>query len=104
MRVLITGVAGFIGSNLAVRLVADGTEVVGIDNLSAGLREHVHPVVSFHHEDIRSRGIAPLFVRADAVVHLAAKNCLADPVETAEVNVAGRPTSSRRPAAPACAS
>ncbi len=93
MRVLITGVAGFIGSNLAARLVADGTEVVGIDNLSAGLRENVHPAVRFHHEDIRSRGIAPLFERADAVIHLAAKNCLADcladPVETAEINVAG---------------
>lgn len=90
MRVLITGVAGFIGSHLATRLVADGAAVVGIDNLSAGLRENVHPAVRFHHEDIRSREIAPLFERVDAVVHLAAKNCLADcladPVETAEIN------------------
>src|SRR5712691_2252604 len=93
MQILITGVAGFIGSNLATRLVANGAEVVGIDNLSAGLRENVHPAVRFHHEDIRSRGIATLFEHADAVVHLAAKNCLADcladPVETAEINVAG---------------
>ncbi len=35
MRVMITGVAGFIGSSLAVRLVKDGDEVSGIDNLSA---------------------------------------------------------------------
>jgi len=93
MRILITGVAGFIGCNLASRLTAAGTAVVGIDNLSAGVRENVGPAVVFHHEDIRSRAIYPMFEGVDAVVHLAAKNCLADcladPVETAEVNVAG---------------
>src|SRR5712692_7753251 len=93
MRILITGVAGFIGSNLSSRLLADGAAVVGIDNLSAGVRENVGPAVAFHHEDIRSRAIYPLFEGVDAVVHLAAKNCLADcladPVDTAEINVAG---------------
>jgi len=93
MRILITGVAGFIGCNLASRLTAAGTAVVGIDNLSAGVRENVGPAVVFHNEDIRSRAIYPMFEGVDAVVHLAAKNCLADcladPVETAEVNVAG---------------
>src|SRR5438128_881754 len=93
MRILITGVAGFIGCNLASRLTAAGTAVVGIDNLSAGVRENVGPAVVFHHEDIRSRAIYPMFEGVDAVVHLAAKNCLADcladPVETAEINVAG---------------
>ena len=44
----------------------------------AGLRENVHPAVRFHHDDIRSRGVSPLFERVDAIIHLAAKNCLAD--------------------------
>jgi UDP-glucose 4-epimerase len=93
MRVLITGVAGFIGSHLATRLLAGGDEVVGVDDLSAGLLDHVDPRVEFRCADVRSRDIHPLFAAVDAVVHLAAKNCLADclrdPVATAEVNVAG---------------
>jgi len=93
MKVLITGVAGFIGSHLATRLLNNGHEVIGLDNLSAGVIENVDPRVMFHKADIRSRAIYPIFQGAEAVFHLAAKNCLADclqdPVETAEVNVAG---------------
>ncbi|MBI4634984.1 MAG: NAD-dependent epimerase/dehydratase family protein [Candidatus Rokubacteria bacterium] len=93
MRVVVTGVAGFIGSHLATRLLKEGHEVIGLDNLSAGLLEQVQPGAEFHEVDIRSREIYPLFHGADAVFHLAAKNCLADclqdPVETAEINVVG---------------
>lgn len=93
MRVLITGVAGFIGSHLATRLLAEEDEVIGIDDLSAGIAGNVDPRVAFYAADIRSRGIYPLFEGVDRVVHLAAKNCLPDclrdPVETAEVNVTG---------------
>jgi UDP-glucose 4-epimerase len=93
MRILITGVAGFIGSHLAGRLVTDGHSVVGIDNLSAGVMENVHPKVDFQFEDICSSAIYPLFDGADTVFHLAAKNCLLDclqdPVITAEINVKG---------------
>lgn len=93
MRILVTGVAGFIGSHLASRLLDEGDEVIGIDNLSAGILENVDPRVVFRREDIRSRTIYRLFQRVDAVFHLAAKSCLTDclhdPVEAAEVNVAG---------------
>ncbi|PYN77252.1 MAG: hypothetical protein DMD96_24340 [Candidatus Rokuibacteriota bacterium] len=93
MRILITGVAGFIGSHLAARLMGEGHSVIGVDDLSAGLMENVHPNVAFHHVDIRSRQIYPFFGGVDAVFHLAAKNCLLDclqdPVETAEINVKG---------------
>src|SRR5687768_4155935 len=91
--VLITGVAGFIGSNLADRLLSEGYRVRGIDDLSSGVREQVPPAVDFHEGDIRSADIYPLFKDAGAVFHLAAKNCIADcqddPVETASVNVLG---------------
>ena len=40
MRILITGVAGFLGTNLAFRLLGEGQEVVGLDNLSTGLRSN----------------------------------------------------------------
>jgi len=92
-KILITGVAGFIGSNLASRLLDEGYNVVGIDNLAYGLRENVPEGVHFHHVDIRDREIFTLFENVDTVFHLAAKNCIADcqadPVETAEINVSG---------------
>ena len=85
--------AGFIGSNLAVRLLKEGYDVVGIDNLAYGLRENVPEGVEFYENDIRDRGIYGLFEGIDAVFHLAAKNCIsdcqADPIETAEINVTG---------------
>jgi nucleoside-diphosphate-sugar epimerase len=92
-RVVITGVAGFIGSNLAVRLLDEGYTVRGIDDLSQGVLEQVPTEVEFHRMDIRSPAIAPLFRDVDAVFHLAAKNCIADcqldPVAAASINVAG---------------
>ncbi|MBM3256785.1 MAG: NAD-dependent epimerase/dehydratase family protein [Candidatus Liptonbacteria bacterium] len=93
LNVLITGVAGFIGSNLADRLVAAEHRVVGIDNLECGRKDQVPGGVEFHKADIRSKDIYPLFKGIDRVFHLAAKNCLpdcqADPVETMDINVTG---------------
>ncbi len=93
MKILITGVAGFIGSNLAQDLIRDKHDVSGIDNLSAGTKENVPEGVRLHVADIRSSEIAKCFDGVDAVFHLAAKNCLVDclqnPVETADINVRG---------------
>jgi UDP-glucose 4-epimerase len=92
-RVVVTGVAGFVGSNLAKKLLDKGYAVVGIDNLSAGTTENVDPRVDFHRGDIRSQEIYPLFEGADGVFHLAAKtslvDCLAKPLEAADMNVSG---------------
>jgi nucleoside-diphosphate-sugar epimerase len=92
-RIGITGVAGFIGSNLADRLLAEGYEVVGFDNLAYGPREQVPDGVTFHQVDIRGREIYERFCGIDVLFHLAAKNCIADcqedPVETSDVNVTG---------------
>ena len=92
-RVLITGVAGFIGSNLADRLLKEGHPVIGIDNLSYGVLEQVPEGVEFYKLDIRSKKIYPLFKKIDFVFHLAAKNCISDcqndPVETSDINVTG---------------
>lgn len=91
--VAVTGVAGFIGSNLAERLVAEGYRVIGIDDLSYGVIEQVPDGVEFHRLDIRGPGLESVLQGADAVFHLAAKNCIsdcqADPVETADINVLG---------------
>ncbi len=90
---MITGVAGFIGSNLAARLLGAGYEVSGIDNLAYGLREQVPSGVDFHQLDIRDSGLWQLLRPGDVIFHLAAKNCIndcqEDPVDTASINVTG---------------
>jgi len=92
-RVVVTGVAGFVGSNLAKKLLEKGYAVLGIDNLSAGTIENVDPRVDFYRADIRSQEIHSLFEGADGVFHLAAKtslvDCLAKPLEAADMNVSG---------------
>jgi UDP-glucose 4-epimerase len=92
-RVLVTGVAGFIGSNLAARLLAEGVRVVGVDDLSQGVIEQVPDGVEFHEADIRMASVYPLFRGVDATFHLAAKNCIPDcqlaPVAATSINVLG---------------
>ena len=50
--ILITGVAGFVGSNLAKSLLKDGYEVIGVDNLSSGTEDNIPDGVSFYKYDI----------------------------------------------------
>lgn len=78
MRYLVTGGAGFIGSHLTARLLGLGSEVVVLDDLSAGSLENLracsgHPGVRFVHGSTADRGVtAPLVREVDAVFHLAA--------------------------------
>jgi UDP-glucose 4-epimerase len=92
-QIVVTGVAGFVGSNLAKHLLDRGYAVIGIDNLSAGTLENVDPRVEFHKMDIRDPEIYPLLRGVDAVFHLAAMSCLTDclarPLEAASVNTVG---------------
>ena len=94
ITILITGVAGFIGSNLAERLIKlKEYKVIGIDNLSYGVRSQVPDEVDFYSCDIRSKEIYKLFNGVDYVFHFAAKNsiidCQNDPFDTVDINVLG---------------
>jgi dTDP-glucose 4,6-dehydratase len=74
MRVLVTGGAGFLGSHLADRLVADGHEVICLDNLSTGRRRNVsHLASSDRFRFIEADVVDPLAIegRLDRIYHLA---------------------------------
>jgi len=77
MKVLVTGVAGYIGSVLTNKLLDKGFEVIGIDNLLYGgeslLSIYNHPKFKFYKKDIRNiETIVSLVNEVDAVIHLAA--------------------------------
>ena len=75
MRVLVTGGAGFIGSNLVYALVSGRHEVGVIDDLSVGKPGNVHPSAWFRRLDILDPGLPAAVAEfaPDAVVHLAAQ-------------------------------
>ena len=95
MRILVTGGAGFIGSHVADRLLADGHTVDVVDNLSTGRRERVNAAARLFVCDLRSAQLDGAFAaaRPEAIVHLAAQaavpRSVADPRFDASVNVLG---------------
>jgi nucleoside-diphosphate-sugar epimerase len=91
---LVTGGAGFIGTNLAERLVSEGHQVIVVDDLTAGDAKRLPPSVVFHQLDIRDTdALAKVAEGADVLVHLAAlprvQFSIESPVETHDVNVTG---------------
>jgi len=94
MRVLITGGAGFIGANLANRLVADGHHVRVLDDLSAGDRQRLSSRVLFTRGDVKDRPkLWTLLQGVECVFHLAARVSVPEsvlyPREYNDVNVGG---------------
>jgi UDP-glucose 4-epimerase len=73
MKVFISGVAGFLGSHLADRLIEHGYEVVGTDNLIGGYEDNVNPRIEFHTYDCKYRNSMSKITRGcDVIVHCAA--------------------------------
>ena len=72
-KAVVTGGAGFIGSHLVQRLVADGAEVTVIDDLSTGRRENLDGVsVTIAERDLAGDAVTDLLAEVDVVFHLAA--------------------------------
>jgi|WetSurMetagenome_2_1015567.scaffolds.fasta_scaffold19051_2 UDP-glucose 4-epimerase len=94
-KVLVTGGAGFIGSNIADLLLEEGYEVVVIDNLSTGSRRNVSKDVKLYLKDICKADIRSVFrkEKPDYVVHEAAqinvRTSVSDPAFDAKVNILG---------------
>ncbi len=96
MRALVTGGAGFIGSNLVDALLERGDEVTVVDDLSTGRRDNVDAAAVFHEASVTDGPrMAALLAgeRPDAVFHLAAqvdvRRAVAEPAFDAQVNVGG---------------
>ncbi|MFH1548804.1 MAG: NAD-dependent epimerase/dehydratase family protein [Candidatus Omnitrophota bacterium] len=95
MKILVTGGAGFIGSNVADRYVADGHDVVVIDNLSNGKKENLNPGAKFYQIGIESEELPNVFKKEkpDIVNHHAAqvnlRKSVEDPAFDANVNITG---------------
>jgi UDP-glucose 4-epimerase len=94
-KVLVTGGAGFIGSHVVDALLANGYEVVVVDDLSTGRESNLNPEVTFYKLDIRSQELAEIFEkeRPDFVNHHAAqmnvRRSIAEPLFDADVNIRG---------------
>ncbi len=89
MRTVVTGGAGFIGSNLVDTLLARGDSVTVVDNFASGKRENLNPAAVLLEQDIRE----PFSIEADVVFHLAAQadvqTSMQRPEYDAAVNVVG---------------
>src|SRR6266849_3030703 len=93
-RILVTGGAGFLGSHLCERLLADGAVVVCVDNFFTGARRNIEHLLDHKHfEVIRHDVTFPLYVEVDQIYNLA---CPAspihyqhDPVQTTKTSVHG---------------
>jgi len=95
MKILVTGGAGFIGSNVVDGYLQAGHQVVVVDNLYTGKRENVNPKAKFCEMDIRSEEVDGLMEaeRPDVLNHHAAQisvpESVADPLLDADINIKG---------------
>jgi len=94
MRALVTGGAGFIGSNIIRQWLAMGHEAVVLDNLSSGYERNLFPDVTFIRGDIRDESAVEFAISGcEVVFNLAAsvgnKRSIDNPVEDSDINVLG---------------
>jgi len=99
MRCVVTGGAGFIGSNLVDKLIDDGHEVIIFDNYSTGKKENINPKAKFflvdisHQPSFENKTMKDIMTGVDVVFHLAAlarvQPSIENPIEYHNTNVNG---------------
>jgi len=94
MKILLTGAAGFLGSHISKKLIDNGHEVIGLDDLSTGSIKNIetlidNPKFTFEEHDVR----IPFKAKVDAILNFACPaspvNYQKDPVRTIETNFLG---------------
>lgn len=93
-RILVTGGAGFIGSHLCERLLADGADVICADNFSTGRRENIEHLLRYPQFELLRHDVTfPLYVQVDEIYNLACpaspRHYQSDPVQTTKTCVHG---------------
>ena len=95
MKILITGGAGFIGSNIVDGYIKEGHNVIVVDNLNTGRLENVNHAAKFYETDVRSKELGKIFdiERPEIVNHHAAQISVCTSIENpefdADVNIIG---------------
>ncbi len=95
MKILVTGGAGFIASQVADAFINDGHEVFILDNLATGFEKNINPKAKFIKDDITNKQLSSLFEKEkfDVVNHHAAqmdvRRSVADPAFDANTNIIG---------------
>lgn len=95
MEVLVTGGAGFIGSNIVDGLINEGHKVIIVDNLSSGKKENLNKEAIFYQLDIRTQELGKIFKEHNIthVIHHAAQidvqQSIKDPLFDAKNNILG---------------
>jgi UDP-glucuronate decarboxylase len=94
LRVLVTGGAGFLGSHLCDRLIAEGAEVLCLDNFFTGGKRNIRHLMDNHNfELIRHDIVEPIFLEVDQIYNLASPaspvHYQYNPVKTVKTNVMG---------------
>ena len=94
MKILVTGGAGFLGSHLCEKLLANGHEVIALDNLVTGSKSNIdHLLSNSKFEFIRHDVTFPVYLEVEGIFHLACpaspKKYQSDPVQTLKTSVHG---------------
>ena len=93
-RILVTGGAGFIGSNLCERLLAEGNDVLCVDNYYSSTKQNIEHLLGHPRFEILRHDVTfPLYVEVDQIYHLACPaspiHYQRDPVQTTKTSVHG---------------
>ncbi len=95
-KILVTGGAGFIGSQIADKLVEDGYEVAILDNLTTGKKEHLNKNAKFFKGDIRERDEVEKIIKDfkpeviyHEAAHIEARTSIENPEYDAQINIIG---------------